>query len=133
MPISDFLLDNVNEEEKVEVHIKRFKSPFVIKSITEAENDAIRKRCTIKVKARNGMNVPETNTSKYTGELIAASVVEPDLHNSELQEHYSTPGSAVDTLRAMLRPGEFALLSEKVQEINGYDLDVDDLKEEAKN
>ncbi|AQZ46036.1 phage tail assembly chaperone [Paenibacillus larvae] len=106
--------------------------PWEIRSMTEAENEEIRKSATRKVKSKNGMYTTETNNELYLAKLAVASVVFPDLKNVELQQSYGTLG-AENLLRRMLLPGEYANLIEKVQEINGFDKDIEDLKEEIKN
>lgn len=105
--------------------------PWEIRSMTEAENEEIRKSATKKVKTRNGRTT-ETNEELYAAKLAVASVVFPDLKNVELQQSYGTLG-AENLLRRMLLPGEYTNLIEKVQEINGFDKDIEDLKEEIKN
>ncbi len=75
---------------------------------------------------------PKLDTAGYLNELIAESVVEPDLYNAELQDSYGvkTPG---DLLYAMIdEPGEYQDLSEWVQNYHGFST-LDDKKAEAKN
>ena len=64
--------------------------------------------------------------------LVVASVVFPDLKDAELQKSYGVLG-ADQLLRKMLLPGEYATLLQKVQEVNGFDRDVNELAEEVKN
>lgn len=130
--IQDFMLENTSTVTK-EVKLPRFKAPFVIKAISEADNTALRKKNTIKVKGSGGQLIPRTDTDKYMGELVASCIVTPDLADKGLQEHYGTPGSQVNTLRAMLLAGEFATLSNEIQSINGFDIELDELRDEAKN
>lgn len=130
--IKDFLIDASNEETQ-EVKLKRFPSPFVIKSITEEENDALKRQYTVKVRAKNGAKVPDMDTNKYMIALILSCIVEPDLKNADLQAFYNTTGSAGDTLKKMLKPGEYTTLFQAIQDINGFDSDeMDDLVDEAK-
>ncbi|MNC83125.1 Phage XkdN-like protein [compost metagenome] len=60
------------------------------------------------------------------------SVVYPDLKDAELQKSYGVLG-ADQLLRKMLLPGEYATLLQKVQSINGFDKDVNELADEVKN
>lgn len=133
MSIQDFLLSNVEADETKEVKFKRFKSPFVIKSIDETVNDDLKKRATRKVRNRQGISTPDFNNDQYVSELMVACVVEPDLHNAELQEFYGTTGDAGRTLKKMLRAGEYATLMQEIQTVNGFDESINDLVEEAKN
>lgn len=66
------------------------------------------------------------------GKLAAACTVFPNLNNAELQSNYGVMG-ADSLLKAMLLPGEYANYLAKVQEVNGFDIDFDEMVEEAKN
>lgn len=132
--IQDFLLPKESFQETQEVKLDRYPKPFVIKSITQDENDAIKRANTIQRRNKSGVIVPQTNYDKYMDAMIAACVVEPDLRAAELQEYYGTSGDSVGTLKAMLFAGEYMTLMQKVQETNGFlDEDMDDLMDEVKN
>ncbi|MBD3917632.1 phage portal protein [Paenibacillus sp. PR3] len=103
-----------------------------LRSMTEAENEQCRKSATRKVKGKNGQQSVETNPDEYLAKLVVASVVFPNLKDAELQQSYGVLG-AESLLRTMLRPGEYAGLVGKVQELNGFDRDMNDLVEEVKN
>ncbi|KKO50970.1 phage tail assembly chaperone [Paenibacillus sp. DMB20] len=106
--------------------------PWKLRSITEEENQECRKAATRKVKGKNGIFTPEVDPNEYMSKLIVASVTFPDLKNSELQKSYGVLG-AESLLRKMLLPGEFAALGERVQALNGFDRDMNELVEEVKN
>lgn len=134
--IQDFLLQNVKQvEDTKEVKFDRFKSPFVIGTITEAENTALKRSVTVKRIARSGNKVADTDWDKYMDVLVVNCVKEPNLASSELQASYGTDGSKIDTLKAMLRVGEYTKLAKEVQEFNGFesDDDVEELAEDVKN
>lgn len=103
-----------------------------IKSISADEDKALRNNATkrVPVKGKRGVTVPETDFNDYQTALMCASIVYPDLHNAELQNSYGVM-TAEELLSAMLIPGELIELSAKIQEINGYDVEV--AIEEAKN
>ena len=61
--------------------------------------------------------------ASYIHEVVAASVVEPDLNNAELQSHYGVLGAA-KVLASMLYIGEFGVLMQAVQELSGLDADI---------
>lgn len=103
-----------------------------ISPITEDENSELRKSATRKIKGKNGAMVPETNYPEYLGKLVAACVKYPNLNDAKLQESYKVRG-ADELVRKMLLSGEYATLLVKVQEINGFDKDVNDLADEVKN
>ncbi|KAA8371102.1 phage portal protein [Leuconostoc carnosum] len=131
--VTDFLKENVEATvEEKSVKIDRFPTPFVIKTITEEENAALRKRATLKLRGKNGQVQTETDGDKYAGLLVVASTIVPNFADAALQENYGT-ATAADTARKMLRAGEFAKLAQEVTEFNGFNDDVNDLAEEAKN
>ncbi len=130
--IDAFLAQNVKAAETVEFRLDRFKAPFELRPLTQAEADVIRKNCTkrIRDKQTGQINI-SLDTAAYSNGLVKASVVTPDLNNADLQAAYGMPGKPLETLQAMLLAGEFANLSEKVQEISGFETEgelVDDVK-----
>lgn len=106
--------------------------PWKLRSMTEEENEQCRKAATKRVKGKGGMQVSETNPEEYMAKLVAASVVFPNLKDAELQQSYGVLG-AETLLKKMLLPGEYASLLGKVQEMNGYDKNLNDLTDEVKN
>ena len=88
-----------------------------IKPLTTRESDDIREACTIEIPVK----------------MLASSIVFPDLYNAELQDSYgvSTPE---DLVREMIDdPGEYNKFLAYVQEFNGFDSNMEDKVEEAKN
>lgn len=139
--LSCFLAQNAVPVENItHAASKRFlgadKKPvkWEIRCITSEEDEAIKKSCTkrVPVQGRKGMFVPETDYTAYVGKLAAACTVFPDLSNSELQDSYHVMGSDV-LLKKMLTPGEYNEYLAKVQEVNGFDISVNDMVDEAKN
>lgn len=121
----DFVVSNRFKKEGIP-------APWKIRAMTEAENEDIRKSATHQTKGKNGQKIPETNPEEYLAKLAVASVVFPDLKNAELQKSYGVLG-AETLLKKMLLPGEYAGLIQKVQELNGFDRDINELVEEVKN
>ena len=108
---------------------------WTIKPLTTAENENIRESCMIDVPVTGKPNMysPKLNTAKYIAKMVAASIVEPDLYNRELQDSYgvNTPD---DLLKEMIDdPGEFNDLVAFVQNFNGFNTTLEDKVEEAKN
>jgi len=79
-----------------------------------------------------GAYMPETDYDQYVGRLAVACTVFPDLNNKELQDSYQVMGAEA-LLKKMLTPGEYREYLSKVQEVNGFDIALEDLVEEAKN
>lgn len=134
-----FFAQNVKVELIEEVVIsERFKDesgnpiPWKIKSITEEENEEIRKASMNYVKVKGGQRIPELKMEEYLAKVAVASVVFPNLRDAELQKSYGVVG-AESLLKKMLLPGEYADLIQKVQEINGFSANVAELMDEVKN
>lgn len=103
-----------------------------LRAMTEAENEEIRKSATTRVKQKRGTYATETNHNDYMVKLVVASVVFPDLKNAELQKSYGVLGADA-LIKEMLFPGEYGKLAGKVVEMNGFDEDINELMDEAKN
>ena len=134
-----FLKQNTIPVENQEVEVsKRFKDDagntvkFEIKSISNEMDDALRKQNTRQVKKAKGVVVPELDQQKYFVDLVLKSLVYPDLDDKELQDSWGVMDSK-ELINAMLLPGEYTALLQEVQKINGWDLNVEDIKDEVKN
>ena len=106
-----------------------------IKPLTTRESDEIREDCTVEVpiKGKPNMFRQKVNSSKFGAKMLVKSIVFPDLYNAELQDSYgvSTPE---DLVREMIDdPGEYNKFLAYVQEFNGFDNNMEDKVEEAKN
>lgn len=137
---SMFMMGNAATEETVEyVASKRFKVkgkavPWKIKAIDSETDEAIRKECTKKVPiaGKRGQYNMETDTDKYIGKMCVACTVYPNLNDAELQDSYGVKDADL-LLKKMLKPGEYAEYKAKVMEVNGYDMSMEELVDEAKN
>lgn len=132
----DFLMDSFEEVQAVEkeLEIGGRKRKMKFKAIGATKADEIRKSCR-KVNFIKGRKMVETDQDKYLEKLIIETTTYPDLKNAELQSNWGVMG-AVELLQAMkskMTDGEYAELSSTVSEINGYNKDMKELIEEAKN
>ncbi len=139
--LSCFLSQNaVTVENMKYAASKRFmdkdKKPveWEIKCITSEQDELIKKECTKRkpIPGKKGAYMPETDYDQYVGRLAVACTVFPDLNNKELQDSYQVMGAEA-LLKKMLTPGEYREYLSKVQEVNGFDIALEDLVEEAKN
>lgn len=136
MSLESFMIKNEAQEIDY-VASKRFidketgkPEVWKLRTITADENDAIRKQCYKQV--QNGKKIKrEFNTVKYLEMLVDKCVVYPDLHDVKLQDFFGEMDAIVMLKKHMLNPGEYDDLTQKAQEINGYDL-AEEI-EEAKN
>jgi len=139
--LSFFLSQNAIKDENIKyVASKRFVNQnekpveWEICAITSEEDEDIRKACTRKVQVpgKKGQYTPETDFNAYLGKLASRCTVYPNLNDSELQKSYGVLGA--DTLlKAMLKPGEYADYLAKIQEVNGFDVTMEEMVDEAKN
>lgn len=106
--------------------------PWKLRTLSEEENEEIRKSATKRTKVKKNLYIPEVDQNEYMAKLAAESVVFPNLKDAELQKSYGVIG-ADKLVKKMLLAGEYGALLEKVQEMNGFDKDINDLKEEVKN
>lgn len=139
--LSAFLNQNVVPVESVKcVASKRFVGEdgkpieWEIKAITSAEDEALRRDCTRRVRVPGNRNIyqSETDYSTYLGKLAARCTVYPNLNDAGLQDSYKVMGADA-LLKAMLLPGEYADYLAKVQEVNGFEATMEDMVDEAKN
>ena len=137
---SVFMAGSAATNETVKyVASKRFvqnKKPveWELKAVTTSLDEAIRKECTKKVPivGKRGQYTQETDTDKYIGKLCVACTVYPNLNDAELQDSYGVK-SGDELLKKMLLPGEYTEYKAKVMEVNGYDMSMEELVDEAKN
>lgn len=132
--LQEFLTKNiVDANVTAEVNIKPFPHPFVIKSITQAENSQIRKSCTVtELNRKTHQKESVTDTQAYLNKLIVACTVDPCFKDADLQSAYGVMGAEA-LLEKILTPGQYAELLQAVNDINCFDNDMQELVDEAKN
>ena len=106
--------------------------PFKIRTISQAENDALVKKAQ-KVDMVRGRRIQYQDDQKYTNSLIVACTVQPNFKDAELCQAYGT----LDPLEVpgkMLLSGETAKLVEAILNLNGFSIQLpEEEEEEAKN
>lgn len=137
MNLSGFFRENVIKPENIKYVVSnRFldenKKPieWELKPITSKDDEDLRKRAMQKLRPQNGQY--EFDQNKYVSLLAAACTVCPDLNDADLQDSYGVMG-AEELLKIMLLPGEYADYLGKIQEICGFNKNMNDLVKEAKN
>lgn len=139
---SCFLKGNALAVENIKFVVsKRFVNPetkkpveWELKSVDTVLDEQLRKECTkrVPISGKRGQFTMELDTDKYLGKMCAACVVYPNLNSAEIQDSYGVK-DADTLLKTMLTAGEYMELKAKVAEINGYDVSMDEMVEEAKN
>ena len=141
MSLSAFLAENALPVDNVQVAVSpRFldehQKPmeWVIKTITGTEDEALRKSCAkrVPIPGKKNQFQKEIDYDMYLGKLAVACTVFPNLNDKELQDSYHVMG-AEELLKTMLTPGEYAGYIEKIQEVCGFDVTIQDEVDEAKN
>lgn len=140
MSLSAFLSQNAERVEAVEyVASRRFKEKgepvaWKIQPVTSEVDERIRKTCTqqVEIAGKRGRFTKDTDYDKYLGKLAVVCISYPDLNSQELQDSYKVMGADA-LLKVMLLPGEYQDLLNKIQEVNGYEVPMDELVDEAKN
>lgn len=138
--LQSFLAENAIKAENVKsVMSQRFvdkdRKPieWEFRVLTNDESDAILQTCKKKdfiPGTRDYKTV--TDHERFAAELACACTVHPNLDSAVLQSSYGAVG-AVDVLKKMLTPGEYADLVYTVQEVNGFKLGMADKIKKAKN
>lgn len=135
-----FMAGNAVKDETVKfVASKRFvvkgkPVEWEIRAIDSDKDELLRKECTkrVPIAGKRGQYNNETDTDKYIGKMCVACTVYPNLNDAELQDSYGVK-SADALLKKMLLPGEYTEYKAKIMEINGYDMSMEELVDDAKN
>lgn len=102
--------------------------PFEIRALTQDENKLLIKKYT-----KKGKNGNETfDKDEYVAAMVCLAVVYPDLKNADLQKAHGVLGET-SLIQKILLPGEYANLIDEVQKLSGFDEDINEEIEEAKN
>lgn len=138
--LTAFLAQNVMKVENVKYaaskRIVQDGKPveWEIGAITSDEDEALRKSCTkrVPVPGKRNVFIPETDFTAYISKLACRCTIFPNLNDQELQNSYGVMGAEA-LLKVMLTPGEYADYLTKVQEINGFNVPLEEAVDEAKN
>ncbi|MED4377987.1 phage portal protein [Schinkia azotoformans] len=127
-----FMKGNVKEAENVSLKLDRFDEAIVLRPLSSGEADAISDRCYKNKLGRKGKQERVFDVVRYNREICVASMVYPDLNDSELQDSYGVRG-ADKLYNEIFYLGEATQILEKVTELSEIDVTLDEEIEEAKN
>lgn len=132
--LTDFLMRDYEQESvQREVMISPFPFPFILRSITQEENKELEKSCEKKkFNPKTKQTEVETDRNLYVSRLLVTCCVEPNFKDADLQARFGVMGAEA-LAEKLLTPGQYSNLMLAVQELNGFDDDINDLVEEAKN
>lgn len=138
MNLQEFLNKNNISNLKKEVTIsKRLANPetgelfkFKIRALTQKEFEEARNAAT--TMPRNRKERVQVNNAVYYSKIIIAGCVEPNFKSAE---SISAVGVVTpeDYLNSVLLPGEINDLATAILDLSGFENDMDELIEEAKN
>lgn len=111
-----------------EVYVSERLGKFKVKALTQEQHQEFMNRSKGKLK-KNGV---EFDSNKFQLLIVANQVIEPNFNNAELLQKAKC-ATATDLIKKKILPGEIAIIADKVLEISGFDNDLVDVIEEAKN
>lgn len=127
--LEDFLnlpdVDNITEEIFVSKRLPKFK----VKAMTADEHASYMKRARGGKINKDGVDF---DSSKFNLLIVAGQTIYPDFSNAELLKKANC-ATATDFIKKKLLAGEIAEIANKVCEISGFDNDMNEDVEEAKN
>ncbi len=103
-----------------------------LRHLTTAQCEELKRDCIRQTEGKNGIIRDRLDTGMYMEKLLAASVVEPNLSNAQLQDSYGvyTPE---ELLKAIIdNPSEYAAFTDFVHGMLGF-TPFKDKVEQAKN
>ncbi|MDE7229250.1 MAG: hypothetical protein K2N56_02105 [Oscillospiraceae bacterium] len=107
---------------------------WTIRPISTKENEQIRDECMteVPVEGKPWAVRPKLDVRRYMAKLLAASVVEPNLYDKELQDSYGVMTPEALVLEMLDNPAEYQEFAAFVQRFNGFDSTFEDKVDEAK-
>lgn len=102
--------------------------PFVIRPITQQENDALARQSTRAVTVK-GQQVEKLNNVEYCRRIVTAATLTPDFSDEALCRAYGTM-DPLEVPGRMLLVGEYNRLLSAIMKLSGLD---DNVEEQAKN
>lgn len=132
--LQEFLMANTVERHVTkEVKLNAFPVPFVIQSITEAENKALTRACEYtEFNKKTHQKETKMDNDRYNTKLIVACCIDPNFNDAALQEKFGVRGAEA-LVNNLLKTGEYNELLNEILTVNGFFDDVNQLKDEAKN
>lgn len=117
-------VDTIEKEIKVSNRLGTFK----IRAMTSEEFSNYQTRCTRKMN-KKGI---DTDFNKLNTLIVAGQVVAPDFSNAEFLKKVGC-STATEFISKKLLIGEITEISKQVQILSGFDIDMNEDIEEAKN
>lgn len=106
-----------------------------IRPLTISEDEAIREECTkeVPVPGKRNQFRMKIDVNLYMAKQMVAAIVTPNLFDAALQDSYGVK-TPEDLLKEMVdRPGEYVDFGNFIREISGFESELSEEIEEAKN
>lgn len=121
--LEDFIkFQDVSEMEE-EIYINERLGTFKIKPLSGEKNEEFRKRSL----SKNG-----TDINKFQLLIVSEQVIEPELSNADFLAKTGCQ-TAREFIERKFKAGEIATIANKILEISGFNVDINEKVEEAKN
>ena len=117
-------VDTITEEVFVSERLGKFK----VKAMSEAEYREYQNKCKSRIK-KGGMDF---DTGKFNLLICAGQVISPDFKNAEFLKKAGC-ATATEFIQRKFKAGEIAELGNQIVKISGFETDINEDKEEAKN
>lgn len=132
--ILDSLFETATNLPEETVFIKRLDMRVVLQGLTTSKVDAIRERCMIR-KTVKGQTTEKVDTEQFNAALIKESTKSLDVKglnlngwgDDRLTSRLKLSGGE-EVIRRMLLAGELDAVGDKVLEISGFGVDIEDVK-----
>jgi len=135
MSLQDFLnahpVDGLTDEVAISPRFKDAEGKqllFKIKAMTDAEFNDLRKSCTSMKKNRK----VEFDSQRFNLQTVIRNTLDPNFKDSESLKKLGCLNPE-EYVQKVLLAGEIATLAQKISALSGFDVDMEDLVEEAKN
>lgn len=129
--LTAFFKQNKKEATTFDIYLESFEEPITLKVISGAENKRIQKESMVERK-QGRQTKKEMDGSAYNEKLAIASIVNPPLSNTEIQESYGVMGEA-ELYNEMFNWAEQTLIVEAILEESGFNQDINEKIAKAKN
>ena len=128
-----FMKQNKKGAETVKFKLPNFgDAEFELRILTGEENETIQQKAMRNRAGKSGRQEQYFDATTYNRDLCMASLVVPNLRDTELQESYGAHGEK-DLFGKMFNFAEQGQILALVTQVSGLDKDINDFIVEAKN
>lgn len=106
-----------------------------IRPVETAESERIRRSCyhSVPIPGKRNRTEDKFDANEYLLKMVTSAIVYPDLNDAELQDSYGVRTPEDLLMQLIDNPSEYADLQNFVTELSGFDREIADDVEDAKN